>query len=172
MIKRLIGRKLDRSEQALGESLDYVRHILRVSLPAFFRFAKIFSISDYRKKLPVDAYHIARIVAAREEDCGTCVQIEINIAQQAGVSTQVLQAVLANTPEHLPPDLALAYTFTETVVQQKPSEMELREEMRLRFGDEALVELALAIASSRFLPIVKRTLGYGTACSKVSLTLR
>src|SRR3989442_43920 len=70
-------RRLDGVERELGESVEYIRHIARVSLRAFFKFAEFLPASRYRRLLPLDAYHVARIAAARDEDCGTCVQIEV-----------------------------------------------------------------------------------------------
>jgi hypothetical protein len=39
MIKRLILNRLDAMERTLGESIDYMRHVVRVSLRAFLKFA-------------------------------------------------------------------------------------------------------------------------------------
>lgn len=102
MIRRMILSRLAREEHRLDESVEYVRYILHVSLRAFFRFAKIFSIAEYRDRLPADAYHVARIVAARDEDCGTCVQIEINLAKASGVPSALLQAVINRNLDALP----------------------------------------------------------------------
>lgn len=169
MIRMLIKSRIDAAERELGESVEYMRHILRVSLRAFLRFARIFSISDYRGRLPADAYHVARIVAARGEDCGTCVQIEVNLGSKSDLSTEVLQAVIDRAPERLPKRLQLIYQFVEAVVENTGADVALREEVVNTYGQDGLVELSLAIGASRFLPIVKRTLGYGTACSKVEL---
>lgn len=171
MLRNFIKRELNRSEQELRVSHDYVRYILDTSLSAFLRFAKIFSISKYRKKLPADAHHVARIVAARDEDCGTCVQIEINIALKNEVPESLLRSVVDRRPEELPDELASIYHFVDALVSKKPNESELRERVKETYGQEGLIELSLAIGTSRFLPIVKRTLGYGTACSLVDLEI-
>lgn len=41
--------------------------------------------------------------------------------------------------------------------------------LRERYGEEGLVELALAIASARVFPVTKRALGYALSCSKVEV---
>jgi alkylhydroperoxidase family enzyme len=169
MIRKLIKRKLDAAERELGESHEYVRYILRTSLRAFFRFTRIFPISNYRGRLPADAYHVARIVAAREEDCGTCVQIEVNLGLKSKVSATVLQSVIDHAPEHLSARLQLVYRFVEAVVNKTGADLELRERVVEAYGQKGLVEMSLAIGASRFLPIVKRTLGYGTSCSLVNI---
>ena len=169
MIEFLIRKRLASEERRLGESLEYMRHILKTSRTAFFRFAKILPISNYRVKLPADAYHVARIVAARAEDCGTCVQIEVNLAQEQNIPTAVLQAVIARQPDLLPQPLQLIYRFVEAFVTHDVEEHALREQVSAAYGQEGLVELALAIGASRFLPMVKRTLGYGVSCSRVAI---
>ena len=74
MIRKFIRSRLTKEERRLGVSLDYLRHILRISLSAFFKFAKIMPMATYRKALPADAYYVARLVATKHEDCGSCVQ--------------------------------------------------------------------------------------------------
>ena len=168
MLKPIILKVLAREERKLGGSLDYVRHILRTSLRAFFKFGRVLPLSEYRRVLPVDAHFTARIVATRDEDCGTCVQIEVNLARQAGMSADLLETVLAERPDDLPLELADVYRFARAVVEARDDE-ELREKMRQRYGEEGLVELALAMAACRVFPIVKRTLGYAKSCSLVEL---
>ena len=172
MLRKIILRKLASEERRLGESLDYVRHILKTSLRAFFKFLKIMPLSAYRRKLPADAYHVAQIVAVRDEDCGTCVQIGINLALQDGVSADVLQAVIDDCPQNLPEPLEDVYRFTQSVVTADGDDSPLRDKMRGYYGEEGLVELALAIASCRVYPITKRAMGYATSCRLVEVSIR
>ena len=169
MLSKLILRRLDAEERALGASLDYIRYIVRTSLSAFFKFALFTPLAKYRRKLPAAPYHVARIVATRDEDCGTCVQIEVNLARQDGVSAETLRAVLADSPEKLTAELAEVYHFARAVVAASGDEEELRPRIRARYGDEGLVELALGIAAARMFPITKRALGYATSCALVEI---
>lgn len=170
MIRDLILKRLDKEERSLGESVDYVRHIVRSSLPAFFKFALFTPLSQHRRKLPPTPYHVARIVATRDEDCGTCVQIEVNLAGRDGVPADVIRAVLNNRPEDLTPELAEVYRFTKAVVEASgEEEEELRQRIRERYGEEGLVELALGMAAARVFPVTKRALGYATSCALVEI---
>lgn len=171
MLRKLILRKLASEERKLGESVDYVRHILRVSLRAFFKFIKIMPFASYRRTLPADACAVAQLVATRDEDCGTCVQIGVNVALRDGVPADVLQAVIDERPDALPEPLADVYRFTESVVKADGNDEPLRDRVRRHYGDEGLVELSLAIAGCRVFPIVKRTLGYATSCRLVEIRL-
>lgn len=164
MLKSLILRRLSVQEKSLGASLDYVRHMLNVSFGAFRRFALIQPMAGYRRVLPADAYHVARLVATQNADCGSCVQIEVNLARRDGVEPSILQAVLNDELDALPQELADVCRFTNAVVTARDDEP-LREAVRARFGETGLVELALAIASSQVFPTVKRTLGYARSCS-------
>jgi alkylhydroperoxidase family enzyme len=167
MLRWLIEKKILAAEKRLGAPADYMRHILRVSLPAFFKFVKILPLAEYRRKCPIDAFHVARLVATRDEDCGTCVQIEVNLARHDGVPADVLQAVLASRPEDLAAELADVYHFAEEVVTASGAEGPYRERIRECYGEEALVELAMTMAACRVFPITKRALGYAKSCSQV-----
>lgn len=169
MLRRLIRWRIAAAEREVGESLDYVRHLLRVSLRAFFKFTKVMSLASYRRALPPGPYHVARLVATRDEDCGSCVQIEVNLARKVGVAAEHLRSVLDRKPDELPDDLADAYRFAEAVVTANGDESSWRERIRQRHGEEGVVELALAIASCRVFPITKRALGYSVSCSAVEV---
>ena len=169
MLRRLILSRITAGEKQLGVPLDYCRFIVRVSLRAFFKFAKFLAVDEYRRVLPPGPCYIARIVAVRDEDCGTCVQIAVNQAKKAGVPLEQLRAVLNGKPDGLPEELRDVYRFAEAVVTRRGEADALRERMRLRYGDEGLVELALAIASCRTFPVTKRVLGYAVSCSDVAV---
>jgi alkylhydroperoxidase family enzyme len=143
--------------------------MVRVSLRASFKFAKFLAVDEYRRVMPPGPIYVARIVAVRDEDCGTCVQIAVNQATKAGVSAQVLRSVLDGKLDDLPEELRDAYRFAEAVVTRNGEEDALRERIRLRYGDEGLIEMALAIASCRTFPTVKRALGYAVHCSEVAV---
>ncbi len=171
MLRSFIIARLKKDERRLGGSLEYLRHILRVSLPSFFKFIRIIPLAKYRKILPPGPYHVARLVATRDEDCGTCVQIEVNLARESGVAREHLQAVLDRRPVDLPEELSDVYRFAEGVVTASGQEDTLRQKLRERYGEAGLVELALALASCRVFPITKRALGYAVHCSAVTIDM-
>jgi alkylhydroperoxidase family enzyme len=170
LLQRFVFLRLDAFEKKLGVSIDYCRLMANVSMRAFLKYAKLASVAEYRRTLPADAAHIAHLVAVRDEDCGTCVQIGVNLARKDGVSPEILRSVLARRPDQLPPPLADVYRFAESVVTAADDD-ELRQRVRGHYGDEALVELAIGMAAARTFPIVKRTLGYAKSCSLVPVTV-
>lgn len=169
MLRWLINKRLATEETKLGVSLDYARYILRASLRAFLKFTKIIALAEYRRAMPKEPFYAARIVAARHDDCGECVQIAVNQARKAGIDASLLQAVLADRWDQLPAEIADACRFAAAVLSASGEEDELRERIRQRHGEEALVELALAIAVGRVFPATKRALGYAKSCSRVSI---
>ncbi len=171
MLRKLILRRLATEERNLGTSIEYLRHIVRVSLPAFLKFSLFLPLARHRQALPPEPYHIARLVATRHEDCGTCVQAEVNLARRAGVAPDILKAVVQQHTEKLPADLADIYRFTQAVVAATGEAEPLRPRLRARYGDAGLVELALGIAAARVYPTTKRALGYATSCARVEVTI-
>ncbi|MBI2826563.1 MAG: hypothetical protein HYX69_17970 [Planctomycetia bacterium] len=169
MIRRILEGRITAAEKYLGAPCDYMRYMLRTSLPAFFKFARFAPLAGYRRAAPVIPLNVARIVATRSEDCGPCVQIALNQAKRDRVPDDVLSAVLADRPDDLSDELADVYRFTVAVCERSGMEGEYRERIRERYGDEALIEMAMAIAFCRVFPVTKRALGYATSCSAVKL---
>jgi hypothetical protein len=171
MIRRLIRARLDREERRLGASLDYIRFILDRSLRLFLRFAKLLGMADCRKAAPPDVFHTACLLATMREDCGTCLQVGVNLARREGLSPTLVSAILDGRLDDLPEGLRDVHRFTCAVLDRSAEAEALRERVRDRFGDEALIELALGIAAARAFPTIKWTLGYATSCSAVPLDL-
>jgi alkylhydroperoxidase family enzyme len=167
MLRRFILARIAAAEKQLGVPLEYCRFMIRVSLRASLKFAKFLAVDEYRRVLPPAPCYVARIVAVRDADCGTCVQIAVNQAKKAGLPAELLRAVLDGKLDGLPEDVREAYRFAEAVVTASGEEDALRERIRLRYGDEGLIEMALAIASCRVFPMIKRALGYAVSCSAV-----
>ena len=169
MLRWLINKRLDAAEKKVGVSFEYARHILRVSLRAFLKFTKVLPLAEYRRAIPPEPFYAARVVAMRHDDCGECVQITVNQARNAGINPVLLQAVLANRMEEVSEEVAEACRFASAVVTASGGEDALRERIRQRYGEEALVELALTIAVGRVFPATKRALGYSRSCAIVTI---
>lgn len=171
MIRYFVGRQIDAAEKKLGASLDYLRHISRVSLTDLFRIRRLSKLVAERGSLPPAPFHVARLVAVMAEDCGDCVKVEINLSKQAGVPTEIIKNVVEMRPSDLPEELGDVYLFAECVVQNSGDVEPLRARMRQRYGERGLVELSSAIALARTFPVLKRGLGYATSCNIRSLNV-
>jgi len=171
MIQRLVAAMTRREEKRLGASLEYVRYMSRHSVGALMKFSKLKGISEFRRVLPKDVFHTAKLVGALHEDCGSCVQIAVNVAKEDGVAPDLIRAVLAGDTEALPETAALAHRFTAAVANRSHDEGELRDELLRRYGDKGVIEMALAIGSAQIFPVVKRALGYAEACATSPATV-
>ncbi len=171
MLRSFIESRISSAEKRLGVPADYMRHILDVSMRAFLKFTKIMPVSEYRRVLPREPYHVARLAATREEDCGSCLQIEINLAKRDKVKRSIIRCCVNDRPDDMPEQLADVYRYALAVVRRTGDEEIYRERISEAYGDEGLVELAIAIAICRVFPTTKRALGYAKSCSQVPLHL-
>jgi alkylhydroperoxidase family enzyme len=169
MLGFIVRRKIRSGEKRLGVSMDYLRHMYEHAPDAFWKFTKLMPATQYRQKLPAAPYHLARLVATRHDDCGPCTQIVVNLAKEDGVEPAILKAALAGEVDELPESLRDVYRFAEAVVTASGDAEKYRERLRKVFGEEAVVELALAIATARIFPTLKRGLGYAKSCSAVKV---
>jgi hypothetical protein len=169
LIRAVLERRLNREERQLGESLDWMRHILRRSLSGFRKVVRFMPMADHRAAAPRDAWHVARIAAIRHEDCGPCLQIVVNEAVHDGVSPIIVRAVLGNDAGALGARLDLARRFAMAVAAHAEEAEGLRQQLVGEIGEDALVDLALTIAGVRVYPTIKRALGYATSCRLVEI---
>ena len=172
MLSFLLRRRVAAAERTMDVPLDYMHHLVEVAPVAALKFSLVTPMAYHRKALPVTAFHVAHLAASRAEDCGTCVQIAVNQARREGVPSSMIQAVLDGRPDDLPPMLADVYHFARAVLAGADAADELytlRERVRAHYGEEALAELALKLATARVFPAVKRTLGYADRCLRVEV---
>ena len=168
MLQAILSRQIDKAERQLGVPLDYARHLAKVSLSATWRIARFTKILQAGKG-PQDALHVAGLVGSMADDCGSCVQIGVNLARQAGIPRKQISAVVEHRPDDLPEPLAAVYRFSEAVTLNSDEQDELREVVRRHYGERGLVEICLAVAMHRVFPTLKRGLGYAKSCSRVTV---
>lgn len=166
----LENRLIRSYEGRVGAKLDYVREILRSSRAAFWKFSLFMPLSGHRKHASADSLAVARIAAVKAEDCGPCLQINVDFALCEGVAPKIVEtAVFA--PDALDGELGLAYRFADAVASNMDGIEALRTELSASMTDEAITELAIAIASARVYPALKRGLGHSKSCAAVNIDL-
>ncbi len=168
----LLGRIVQRqTERQFRVPSPYLGHLGEASPSGLWKFLLFLPASAHRVRVSRDLFHAVRLVATRHEDCGTCVQIVVNMAVDDGVAPRVLRAVLDRDIAGMPEPVALAVRFAEGVLARDGSEDQARTELAQRYGAPVVAELSLAIASARVFPTLKRGMGFATSCSLVSLDL-
>jgi len=171
MLRWFLSRQITAAERRFGASLDYLRDMLAATPVLVLRFGAGTALLGRRRRAPRDAWHVAALVGTLHEDCGTCLQIGVNLARKDGVPTEVLRAVIDRAPERLAAPLAEAWRFADAVCRADGSEGPWRDALRARHGDEALIELSLAVATARVFPTVKRGMGHAVSCALVKVEL-
>lgn len=167
MLKALVERLMRKQEERTGESADFVRDIYAAAPGGFWRFVLFSPMAQYRKALPVEACAVAKIAAAHAEDCGPCLQTTVNLAAAAGVAPNVIRAAVTRDLSAMEERTRTAFEFAEAVAARDIRSEELRPLIEQWWGKAGVAELALAIASTRVFPTLKRALGHGQACSRV-----
>ena len=167
MFTRLAHRLIAKSEQLTGERSDFLRDMLAVDRAAFWKFALFTPMARHTGAVPREAVFVARIAATHAEDCGPCLQTVINYATAARIDPAILRAAVKGDVSSLNERLQTVFRFAEAVVTRDPLCDHEREKIEQWWGRAASVELALAIASTRVFPTVKRAMGYAQACQQV-----
>ena len=172
MIRWLIERQLAAFERRWHYPMDYARTLLRTSRGGFWRFARVMPLAAWRDGVPPTAWHAAKLVAVRAEDCGPCTQLVVDMARADGVPDALLRAVLQNDHariQALDSNAAAAAHFARCWTTNSPGLADTRDAVRQRFGERGLASLALAMSGARLFPMIKSALGHGQACQRVHI---
>ena len=163
MLRNLIDRIIEKKEQNFGVSLEYLREIAGESETAFLKFGLFAPLAGHRKHSPKDAWHLARLAATLAEDCGSSVQIVASQAKADGIPSALIKTALAGSLDELPMDLALVVRFAD-ILAKGGENAYLRNRLIRIYGRPAVNELALAVATARVFPTLKRGMGRAQSC--------
>jgi len=167
MLSWWMSRQIDGFERDFDYDMAYGRDLLATSTRAAMVFFRATAIGKYRDGVSKDAWHAAKLVASRHEDCGPCTQLNATLAERDGVPAEVVRAVLRSDFDRMPDDVVLSVRFTNAVLRRDPAAHELRAAVVDRFGRRGLVSLSFAMIAARMYPILKYALGHGHACAVV-----
>jgi len=169
LMKWLMRRQIAAFERAYDYDMGYVRTMLDADPAAVKLLGRLIALGGYRRNVPMAPWYAAKIAATLAEDCGPCTQLNVTMAERAGVDPTVIRAIIARDLTALPRDVALAYRFADASIRRDPAADALRDEIVARWGMCGLMSLSFAIATGRFFPTIKYALGQGTACTRVAV---
>jgi hypothetical protein len=169
MIGWFIKRRINAFERAYNYDMSYARELLEVDPGAFHKFAKVMGFAHYCKDVPREVWTAAKLVGTMAEDCGPCTQLTVTMAEQEGVSPEVIWAIVERDTQAMPEEVALGFRFAEASLAHAPEADELREQVVARWGPRGLVSLAFALTAARLFPTLKYAVGLGQACTRVSV---
>lgn len=169
MLKALLARGIRKLERTWGYDAGYLRFVLAASGGTFLKFGLVAGLVD-RKAAPSAALAAAGIAGTLAEDCGPCTQISVDMAAAGGVTPEILRAILAGDEAAMGATAALGWRFARaSLARDMEAADPLRDEIVSRWGDRGLTAVAMAITTARMYPTLKYALGYGKACSKVTV---
>lgn len=169
MLKAFLSRELGKLERQFDYDASYMRQMLHVSPASFLKFGFVAQVVD-RKAAPAELLAAAGIAATLVEDCGPCTQISVDMASAQGVKPAVLKAILAGDEAAMGETAALGWRFARaSMARDMEAADPLRDEIVRRWGDRGMLAVGLQITTARMYPTLKYALGYGKACSKVTV---
>jgi len=168
MLRAILHRTIQRMERRFRYDAAYMHDLIETSPAAMLKLALVQGINAHCQGVPRSAWHAARIVAARHEDCGPCTQLVVDMALADGMEPGQVYAVAARDFAAMSTDVALGVRLAEAVAGATATD-QVRAEILARFGEAGLTSLALGIASARIFPTLKRTLGYAQHCERLNV---
>jgi hypothetical protein len=169
-MRRWIARRLLRAmSRRHGYDTSYLDMMLSVSPSAFFKFAAVVKAANHREVVPLDASFAARLVGVLAEDCGPCIQLCVDMALEAGVPKQQIEAVLCRDTSAMNPATRLGFSFADAVARRSADDETFRDAIRAQWGQKGVIDLTLALQMGRMFPMVKAGLGYALQCRRVTV---
>ena len=147
----------------------YMEEMLSSSPKSYEVFENFLPMATFTNKAPLDAINVARITAIINEDCGTCAQLYVDLALEAGLDKEIVKEIVFNNGQNLPTQLKDLYNFTLCVSNSETIEEALYAKMNEYYSKEVLVEISLAIAATKVFPTIKRVLNLAQSCSLIKL---
>jgi hypothetical protein len=148
---------------------SYLLYLLDEAPKAFWKFMRATAMSRHREQAPVEAVLTVRLLATMTEDCGPCTQLLAHHAREAKMATEQIEAVLTRNLAAMNPVVALAHRYADAVLNRHPDAGDVREEVRGRWGNKGLIDLAMSMQGARLYPMIKIALGYAAECRRVIL---
>jgi alkylhydroperoxidase/carboxymuconolactone decarboxylase family protein YurZ len=146
----------------------FMRELLEHSPVGLAKFNSFLPLSAHREKLSPEYYWVAKLATMQVEDCGECLQLNVRMALEAGVSKGLVRAAIQGGNE-LPENLKDVYLYAKSVANHELVENELMGRIEARYDKGSLLEFGLCIASAKVFPTIKRALGYTKACSLIEI---
>jgi hypothetical protein len=167
MLKQFVKQRLAAAARDLDYDMSYAQFLVDADLGAFWRFSKVFGLSNYRGDLPPAVSFAAKLVGTMLEDCGPCTQLMITMAEREGVPADTLRAIVSSDDAALDEEVLLAVRFARASLARDPQADVYREQVLARWGKRGLVSLGFGLTAARIYPTLKYALGFGRACSRV-----
>jgi len=167
-MRKFIARRMLRAySKRYGYNTSYLEMMLRQSPSAFFKFASVAKAAAHREVVPIEMSFAAKLTGAMAEDCGPCTQLCVDMALEAGMAKDQIEAVLRRDVRAMTAAVALAFQFADAVVHRSPEDEAFRQAVHARWGEKGVIDLTMALQMGRLFPMIKLALGYAKECRRV-----
>jgi len=172
MLKQAYKHMILKFGKHYGYDVAFMLHMLETTPDVMGPFNGLSKMTDRGKAAPRDALMAAKLTGTLHEDCGPCAQLAVDMAREAGMAPDQIEAVLRGDRTAMSGETALGHRFAVAIVHRSDDADEAREAVRSAHGDAAVIELTLAAQVARLYLMIKSGLGYGLSCSRVTVGKR
>lgn len=167
MIRRILHVLLRRFEAQYRYDASYMHEVVNIWPGAGIRYLGLGVVSQMRGPV-VSIWAGAALASTLDGDCGPCAQLIVDMAVNSGVEPDLIAACLSRDIDRAG-DVGLGFRFAESAIAGTEEMDGLREVIRQAHGDRAVIAASYAAATGRVYPVMKRALGHGLACQRITL---
>lgn len=167
MIGPYLKRQFDKFGRQYGYDTAYLREVADLDKSGALKLGLMSKFTSHRFGLPAAAYFAAKVTAAKWADCGSCLRLAIDMAEEAGVARADLAAMLTGPANKVPEEMALAARYAQATIDNDPDLTAIIADCETRWGRRGVAGLSAAAVSGLLYPVFKRGLGYGNVCEPV-----
>ncbi|MEO9470278.1 hypothetical protein [Parasphingorhabdus sp.] len=153
-------------DQMTPDESAYVHEIAAAPGHALEKFKHFMPVSNHRREASAEMLAAVRIGATLIEDCGPCAITAAQGALADGVDKDTVNRMLAGDVDG---EVKTAFDFGQAMARQSDDSFALGDQIEAQHGRITRLELAMAAATVRVYPAMKRGLGLSKACSMTPL---
>lgn len=146
----------------------FMRELLENSPKGLEKFNNFLPLSAHKEKLGPEDYWVAKLATMQVEDCGECLQLNVRMALEAGISKDLVRATI-NGGNGLPTNLKDVYHYAKSVAGHDLVDNDLMARIEACYDKGSLLEFGICIATAKVFPTIKRAVGYTKACSLIKI---
>ena len=153
-------------EAHVGQTLTYLRDLAEHNTEGLAKFLNFMPLAYHRAEASNEELAVVKLATMVNEDCGPCLQINIRLAIMAGVNPELVRAVVEGRVDDIGDEgLRTLYHYANAVFRNTADLAEHVDKVEAMVGSTRLGDLAIAIASARVFPTLKKGMGHGVSCS-------
>jgi len=147
----------------------YMKEMVKAAPKAYENFEAFLPMASFINATPKEVMYVVKVASMKNEDCGACLQLNVDMAIEAGVDKEIIKEVVFNDGKNLPTALKEIYDFTLCVGNNQSVDADLYDKINKTYSKEMMVEISLAIAASKVFPAIKRVLNDFHSCSVIQI---